>query len=167
MNDTKQNVKDAFSGESQASCKYLAFARRAEEEGQKGVANLFRAAAAAEIVHARNHLSVLQEIKSTVDNLKAAYDGEHYEFAQMYPKFLVQSKQQKFGNATGSFHWANEVEKVHGTLYQEAIQIIESGQDFAEMYYHVCDRCGYTSKENAPEKCPVCGAKRDLFFRVG
>jgi len=92
MAKTTDNLQQAFAGESQANRKYLFFAEKAEEEGQKQIARLFRAAAEAETVHARNHLRVLQGIKPTKDNLSAAIGGEHHEFTQMYPGFIKEAE---------------------------------------------------------------------------
>ena len=166
MSETEKNLKEAFAGESQANRKYLAFAKKAEQEGFKGVANLFKAAAAAETVHAHNHLEVLKGVNSSLENLKEAFSGEHHEFSIMYPEFIAKSKEEKIGAATRSFHWANEVEKIHGNLYQEAINMMESGGVLAEKDYYVCEKCGYTIADAAPDKCPVCGAKKNEFFKV-
>jgi rubrerythrin len=166
MGETEKNLKEAFAGESQANRKYLAFAKKAEAEGYKGVAKLFRAAAEAETIHAHNHLEVLQGVKSTLENLKEAFGGEHHEFTEMYPAFLAKSKEEKVGAATKSFHWANEVEKVHGALYQEAIDAMVAGSPISEKDYYLCDKCGYTIAGAAPDKCPVCGAKKESFFKV-
>jgi len=166
MSETEKNLWAAFAGESQANRKYLAFAKKAEDEGFKGVAKLFRAVAAAETIHARNHLEVVGGIKSTLENLKAAYGGEHHEFTIMYPEFLAKSKEEKEGNATRSFHWANEVEKVHGGLYEEAIKLAEGGGGLPEKDYYLCEKCGYTIADAAPDKCPVCGAKKEAFFKA-
>ena len=95
MSESEKNLREAFAGESQANRKYLAFAKKAEAEGSKGVAKLFRAAAAAETVHAHNHLEVLQGVKSTLENLKEAYGGEHFEFTKMYPVFIEKAKEEK------------------------------------------------------------------------
>ena len=92
MGSTLDNLKEAFAGESQANRKYLAFAKKADEEGLPQAARLFRAAAAAETVHAHNHLKVIGDVKSTMENLKAAYEGEHHEFTTMYPEFLEKAK---------------------------------------------------------------------------
>jgi len=164
MSETENNLKQAFAGESQANRKYLAFAKKADEEGYPGVAKLFRAAAAAETIHAHNHLEVLKGIKSTLENLKEAYGGEHHEFSEMYPGFLETSKAEKNNAATRTFHWANEVEKVHGKLYKEVIKAMESGQPVAEKDYYICPKCGYTIADAPPDKCPVCGAKKETFF---
>lgn len=166
MSQSTKNLQTAFAGESQANRKYLAFAKKAEEEGHSGVAKLFRAAAAAETVHAHNHFNVLKGVNSTLDNLKAAYDGEHFEFSKMYPEFLEASKKEGANEATQTFYWANEVEKVHGRLYQKAIETIQAGEAVAERDYYVCQKCGYTAEDGAPDTCPVCAASRDMFNKV-
>jgi rubrerythrin len=166
MSDTEKNLKEAFAGESQANRKYLAFAKKADDEGFKGVARLFRAVAAAETVHAHNHLAVLQGVKSTLENLREAYGGEHYEFTEMYPAFLEKSKAEKLSAATKTFYWANEVEKVHGALYEDVIKTLESGGSVAEKSYYVCEKCGYTIADAPPDKCPICSAKKEAFFKV-
>ncbi|MEJ2716826.1 MAG: rubrerythrin family protein [Deltaproteobacteria bacterium] len=166
MSKSEKNLKEAFAGESQANRKYLAFAKKADDEGHKGVAKLFRAAAEAETVHALNHFDVLGGVKSTIENLKEAYNGEHYEFSTMYPAFLADAKEEKAGNATKTFHWANEVEKVHGALYEQALKTLEAGDDLPEKDYYICCKCGYTIADAAPDKCPVCGAKKEAFFKA-
>ena len=88
MGETEKNLKDSFAGESKANRKYLAFAKKAEEEGLKGIARIFRVAAAAETIHAMNHLDALNFVKTTKENLKASTEGEEYEFEEMYPNFI-------------------------------------------------------------------------------
>lgn len=166
MSDTDKNLRDAFAGESQANRKYLAFAQKAEEEGHRGVARLFRAVAAAETIHAHSHLAEMGGIKSTLDNLKAAYDGEHFEFTKMYPEFIEKAKEEKQGGARKTFYYANEVEKGHGQLYEGAIAAVEDGKAFPDRNYYVCKTCGYTVADAAPDKCPICSAKKDAFFLV-
>ncbi|MBM3302048.1 MAG: rubrerythrin family protein, partial [Deltaproteobacteria bacterium] len=94
MTKTKENLKAAFAGESQANRKYLAFAKKAEDEGYTQVAKLFRAAAAAETVHAHNHLRIMGGIKTTAENLQEAVEGETYEFKTMYPEFLADAAEE-------------------------------------------------------------------------
>ncbi len=166
MSETEKNLRDAFAGESQANRKYLAFAKKAEADGLKGVAKLFRAAAAAETIHAHNHLEVLKGVNSTLENLKEAYGGEHYEFTKMYPVFIAKAKEEKIGAATKSFHWANEVEKGHGALYDDAIKVLEAGGTVPEKDYYICEKCGYTIAGSPPEVCPVCAAKKEAFFKA-
>ena len=166
MGETKKNLEAAFAGESQANRKYLEFAKKADEDGHKGIGRLFRAAAAAENVHAHNHLNVLKGVQGTLDNLKAAYEGEHHEFSAMYPEFLEAAKKENDKEALQTFYWANEVEKVHGQLYQKAIDSLKAGKDIAANSFYVCQRCGYTAENGAPDACPVCGAGKELFTKV-
>jgi len=166
MSKTGDNLQDAFSGESQASRKYLYFAEKADDEGHKQIARLFRAASEAETVHARNHLRVMQKIKSTNDNLKAAIGGENYEFTKMYPEFIKQAEAEGNNKAKGSFDLANKVEQVHHRLYQEALSMLEKSQTMTEKPIYVCQICGNTVEGEAPEKCPICGAPKKMFKRI-
>ena len=166
MGKTQDNLNDAFAGESQANRRYLFFADRADEEGHPVIARLFRAAADAETVHARNHLKVMGGVKSTKDNLKAAISGEHHEFTQMYPGFIGQAKDEGNTEAEVSFDLANKVEKIHYALYEKALKALDGGEPLKNEPYFVCRRCGYTIGGEAPEKCPVCGASRKMFKRV-
>jgi len=163
MSKTEQNLKDAFSGESQANRKYLAFAQKAEAEGHTQVAKLFRAAAEAETVHAINHLRELGGIQSTDKNLSTALSGESYEFQKMYPQMIADAKAEGIQGALRSFTLANEVEKVHAALYEKAIKNLDRSVDAD---YWVCQVCGYTAEGEAPDECPVCKAKKQAFKRV-
>ncbi|MCC7573318.1 MAG: rubrerythrin family protein [Candidatus Methanofastidiosum sp.] len=160
---TKKNLMEAFAGESQANRKYLAFASTADQEGYPGVAKLFRAAAAAETVHAHAHLRALGEIKTTKDNLMEAISGETHEFVSMYPKMIEEAKAEGEKIAEKSFVFANEVEKIHAGLYKNALDTIDK---FPVKDYYVCSVCGYTIADEAPEKCPVCGAMKKAFNKV-
>ncbi len=162
---TEQNLMDAFAGESQANRKYLAFAKKADQQGFAQVAKLFRAAAEAETVHAHAHLRVLGGIGDTKDNLKEAVAGETHEFKSMYPDMIEEAVREENKAAERSFRYANEVEKIHAELYQKALDGIEGPQQEVECYY-VCSVCGYTCEEEPPETCPVCNAKAKAFFRV-
>ena len=166
MSSTIENLETAFAGESQANRRYLFFADKADKEGLPQIARLFRAAADAETVHARNHLQTLGGVKSTKENLEAAIGGEHYEFTAMYPGFIEQAKAEKNEGAEQSFVWANKVEKVHHTLYEKAHKSLEAGEQLKDEPYFVCQGCGFTTGGAAPEKCPVCGASREMFKRV-
>jgi len=166
MSDTKSNLEAAFAGESQANRKYLFFAEKADAEGHQQVARLFRAAAEAETVHARNHLKALDGIKSTADNLKAAVGGEQYEFTEMYPGFIKQAKSEGKGDAERSFDLANRVEQIHHGLFRSALEKLEQGQASEGGKFYVCQVCGYTVEGEAPDRCPVCGAARKMFKAV-
>ena len=163
---TQENLQVAFAGESQANRRYLFFAEKADEEGYKQIARLFRAAADAETAHARNHLRVMQGIKSTRDNLLAAIDGENHEFTEMYPAFIKQAESEGEDKAKDSFDLANRVEQIHHSLYKAALTMLEKGQVMDEKPFYVCQYCGNTIEGEAPEKCPICGAPRSKFKRI-
>jgi rubrerythrin len=163
MATAEEYLKEAFAGESQANRTYLAFAEKADREGQPQAARLFRAAAAAETVHAHSHLRALKGIGSTQDNLKEAIAGETHEFKSMYPEMLEQAKAEGHKDAERSFRFALEVEKVHGALYQNMLDNLGSTGDFP---YYVCPVCGYTTERGAPDTCPVCNTKGSMFKKV-
>ncbi|MGB9497225.1 MAG: rubrerythrin [Deltaproteobacteria bacterium] len=163
MTKTEQNLLEAFAGESQANRRYLAFAKRAEKEGYSQVAKLFRAVAEAETVHALTHLRVLGQVKSTAENLGAAIEGETHEFTSMYPAMIDTAKEEGNKAAELAFSYANHVEKVHADLYQKALDNMEA---LEETDYYVCSVCGYTCENGPPDRCPVCGAKSQAFFKV-
>jgi rubrerythrin len=166
MSKAEEGLKEAFAGESQANRKYLAFAEKADKEGFSQIAKVFRAAAAAETVHAHNHLRVLGGIKSTKENIQAAIEGEHYEFTKMYPEFLEAAKAEGNKDAERTFNYANEVEKVHHKLYNAALESIEKGKDLEKGDIYICPVCGYTHEGNLPDKCPVCGAAKKVFKKI-
>jgi rubrerythrin len=165
MASAEDYLKEAFAGESQANRKYLAFADKADKDGYRQAARLFRAAAAAETIHAHNHLRALKAIGTTEDNLKDAIKGETHEFKSMYPEMLKQAKSEGHADAERSFGYALEVEKVHGRLYQEMLDNLEKAgkEDYP---YYVCPVCGHTVGKEAPETCPICGTKGSMFKRI-
>lgn len=164
MSQTEQNLQEAFAGESQANRKYLAFAKKADQEGFPQAAKLFRAAAEAETVHAHAHLRVLKGVKSTAENLKEAIAGETHEFKSMYPEMIDTAKSEGDKAALRSFTYANEVEEIHADLYQKALDSLDNPET-VECYY-VCAVCGYTCENEPPETCPVCSANIKAFSRV-
>jgi rubrerythrin len=160
---TMDNLKEAFAGESQANRKYLAFAKKADEEGYAQVAKLFRAAADAETVHAHAHLGVMKGVGSTEDNLHQAIDGETEEFESMYPGMMEEAKSEGNDAAYQSFAYANAVEKIHAGLYQKALDNLGSNET---VDYYVCQYCGNTVEGEAPDKCPICGAPKNMFKKI-
>ncbi len=164
MSKSEQFLKEAFAGESQANRKYLAFAEKANQEGLAQVARMFRAAAAAETVHAHSHLRAMKGIRSTKENLQEAIAGETHEFKKMYPEMIAAAKAEGHKAAERTFSYANEVEKVHAELYQELLDNLGGKQE--EYPYYVCPVCGHTVEKAAPEICPVCGAKGAMFQKV-
>ncbi len=166
MSKSTESLKKAFAGESQANRRYLAFARKAEEEGYQQIAKLFRAAAEAETIHALNHLRITGEIKSTSENLDAAVSGETFEYKKMYPEYLSIAKQERKQRAAWSFDVANKVEKVHAGLFSRAADAVRNNKKLAKIDYYVCNVCGNTVEGVAPEKCPICGASKTEFSKV-
>jgi rubrerythrin len=163
MSKTEKNLEEAFAGESQANRKYLAFAVKADKEGFSQVAKLFRAAAAAETVHAHAHLRVLGGIKGTEDNLKEAVGGETHEFTNMYPQMIEDAKEEGNNAARMSFQFANAVEKIHAELYEKALKAMGN---LEKTDYYVCDVCGNTVEGQAPDKCPICAASKDHLIKI-
>ncbi|MHC4778538.1 MAG: rubrerythrin family protein [Planctomycetota bacterium] len=161
--NTEKNLKEAFAGESQANRKYLAFAKKADQEGHGAVANLFRAAAAAETVHAHAHLRAMKGVGATEENLKEAIGGETHEFKSMYPPMLETAKEEELKAAEKSFEFALAVEKVHAALYQKALDLLGKNEDTT---YYVCSICGNTVEGEPQGSCPICGAAKEAFFLV-
>jgi len=170
---TKDNLRNAFSGESQAKMRYEVYSEVAENEGYPNVARLFEAISYAEKVHATNHLrrspeeagsSVAESpygVGDTVANLQKGIDGETFEIQEMYPAYLEVAKLQGEGAAKKSFEWALfewalKAEKIHAKMYQDAKDEVEQGNDPDIGEVHVCSVCGHTVEGEAPDVCPVC-----------
>lgn len=164
MTQTIDNLKIAFAGESQANRKYLAFAKKADDEGFPQIAKLFRAVAEAEAIHAANHLKALGEVKSTAENLQAAMGGENNEVVSMYPPMVAEAEAASQKQAARSFRWAMEVEKGHEILYRQALERL--GQETSPVDYYLCPICGYTHEGSVTEACPVCGTLPQRFIQM-
>ncbi len=160
---TNDNLMAAFAGESQANRKYLAFSQKAEKEGYKNIARLFKAVAEAETIHALKHLEVAGKVKSTLENLETAVEGEHYEFTTMYPEFIQDAKNEDQAKAIKSFEFANEAEKVHGKTFEELKALVENGNDMEDKEINLCPVCGWVGAGDAPERCPICNASAKVF----
>ena len=165
MATTQENLKEAFAGESQAFQKYTAFAEKAEREGLKNIARLFRTTAQAERIHAAGHLQALEGLGSTVENLKAAIGGETYEFSNMYPPMLKQAESDNH-KAKRMFKYAVDAEAVHAKLYSLALEAAQKGQDLTVTDFYLCPVCGYIELGKAPEECPICGTKSSKFVLI-
>jgi rubrerythrin len=160
---TEKNLAEAFAGESQANRKYLAFAKKADEEGYPQAAKLFRAAADAETVHAHNHLRAMKGINSTKENLEAAVSGETFEFKDMYPKMIEEASAEDQSEARLSFNFANKVEAIHADLYQNYLDSLGNNADTP---IFVCQVCGNTVEGAAPDKCSICGNPKEMFNEI-
>jgi len=166
MTKTEENLQEAFGGESQANRRYTFFAEKADKEGHPQIARLFRAAADAETVHARNHFNAMDGVGSTKENLTAGVIGEHREYTRMYPPFIVQAREDEYRRAEITFDYANQVEEVHYNLFQEAVKALDAGQGFKDEPYYVCQVCGNTVPGAAPDRCPICNAPASSFKQV-
>ena len=163
MAKTSENLQAAFAGESQANRKYLAFAKKADDEGYEQAARLFRAAAAAETIHAHSHFRVMNGVKSTKENLETAIQGETYEYKEMYPEMLKAAKSEGSKGAETSFNNACQVEVIHAGLYKKMLDNLGSKE---KVKYYVCEVCGNTVEGRAPDKCPICGALKKKFQKI-
>lgn len=176
---TSDFLHSAYGGESMAHMRYLIWGDMAEKEGFPNVARLFRAVSFAEQVHASNHF---REIggdiadatvaaggvfgpNKTVDNLQGAINGELHEVEQMYPVYLNTAEFQKEAGAQHSFHFALEAEKQHAELFGKALAAVKAGKDMELTAIYVCPVCGHTILDNPPERCPVCGAKKEAYHK--
>ena len=160
---TMDNLKDAFAGESRANRKYLAFAQKADEEGFGQAAKLFRAAAA-ETIHAHNHLKVMGGVNSTKENIQEAIKGETHEYTKMYPEMIMEAEKEGDSQAAvRSFNLANKVESIHASLYQKALDHLGNNEP---VDYYVCRICGNTVENSAPDKCHICNAPGSMFVKI-
>lgn len=166
MTKTEENLKSAFAGESQANRMYLAFAKKAEEEGLTQIAKLFKAAAEAETFHALNHLRVMAQVKSTIENLETAVSGETYEFKKMYPDFIAEAKKEGNKQAQISFDYANKVEQIHASFYQKALDALKNNKELVKTDYYVCPICGNTFEGSSLDRCPICATPKEKFLKI-
>ena len=160
---TEENLKAAFAGESQAHMKYRIFSDVASQENKPNLSRLFLAISDAERIHATNHFRVLNLVKESSSNIQTCIDGENYEIDEMYPAFNDVAKLQKEAGAERSTHTAWEAEKIHSALYQKAKQAIDAKKDVDAEDIFICQVCGYTIEDSAPDKCPICGAPEEQF----
>ncbi len=166
MTTTNDNLKTAFAGESQANRKYLAYAQKADKDGYPQIARLFRAAAEAETVHALGHFNNMGGVGSTRENLEAAVKGETYEYTEMYPPMVDQARAEGHKGKT-LLDFANRAEKVHAGLFAQALAAMKAGKDLSKMDVYLCPVCGDVEFGEAPEKCPICGAPKARFEKLG
>lgn len=145
---------------------YLAFAHKADAEGKPNIARLFRAAAAAETVHAHAHLRAMGGVNDTVANLETAVAGEGHEFKDMYPPFVAEAAKEGHTQAESSFTFALAVEKIHHDLYTTALEAAQKGADLEAQNIYVCAVCGNTVYGEAPERCPICGVPASKFNEI-
>jgi rubrerythrin len=177
---TIKNLKAAITGETTASAKYAAYAKKAKDEGYSKIALLFEAASKSENIHAGNHRAALEqlgvkmdkvtpkfEVKSTKENLQDAINGESYEVSTMYPDFIKTADKNKVNIALLSFNYAYQTEKKHKALYQNALEKLNAGkQEVLSSKYMVCSTCGNTYDGEAPSRCGISMTPRDRFLTI-
>jgi len=177
---TIKDLKAAITGESTASAKYAAYAKKAKDEGYNKIALLFEAASKSESIHAGNHRAALEqlgesmdkvtpkfEVKSTKENLQDAIKGESYEVATMYPGFIKTANMNKVNISLISFNYAFQTEKKHKVLYEHALQTLEAGKENTlASKYMVCSTCGNTYDGEAPNRCGISMTPKDRFITI-
>ncbi|MBF2021786.1 MAG: rubrerythrin [Hydrococcus sp. C42_A2020_068] len=170
---TLKNLEIAYNGESSAHVIYLDYAKKADEEGYKGVASLFRAAARAEEIHRENHAKVIKEmggtpqntiatpeVKFTQENLQHAIKGESYERDTMYPDFIKEANAKGKKNAVQTFTYAKNAEAGHAKLYTEALNNLDAWKEPKQFY--VCSVSGQTAMNANETNCTVDGVKKPV-----
>lgn len=166
---TEQNLMEAFSGESQARNKYTYFASKAKKEGYTQIAALFEETAANEKEHAKIWFKLLHGgMGSTEENLKAAAEGENYEWTDMYAKFAKEAHEEGFGDIAFLFEEVAKIEKEHEARYATLLKNLKEDKIFnkPEEVTWVCRNCGHVhTGTEAPEVCPVC-VHPQAYFEV-
>ncbi len=175
---TLDNLQAAYDGESNANARYIAFAKKADEEGYLGAGSLFRAAAHAEGVHVARLAEVIKklggvpkadikapEVKTTRENLDAALKGESYERDTMYPAFIKQARAERNTDALRVFNFAKSAETEHAKFYQAALNALDSWKA-AKKDFFVCNHCGFTVEKVTFDKCPVCFEPISEYVKV-
>lgn len=165
---TEQNLQTAFAGESQARNKYTYFAEKAKEEGYVQIAKIFKETAKNEREHAKLWFKLLHggKIEDTAANLKAAAEGENYEWTDMYANFAKEAKEEGFNDIAFLFEKVAKIEAEHEERYKQLLANLEGGKVFEkeEKVTWQCINCGFTcNTEKAPELCPVCKYKKAFF----
>ena len=160
---TEANLINAFAGESQAHMRYEIFAQQAEKENTPNIAKLFRAIAYSEQIHATNHFKTLGELGDTKSNLSKAITGENFEIVEMYPAYTVVAEHQNEKEAQKVFNWAREAEETHEQMFAEAKNAVKEGRDIELTQIHICSICGFTTSDDVPDRCPICGVSADKF----
>lgn len=177
---TIENLQAAFKGETTASAKYAAYSKKAEKDGYREIALLFKAASKAENVHANNHKSVLEDagtkvpvitpefiVKSTKENLEDAIKGESYEAATMYPEFLKDANSSGNQLALISLNYAFETEKKHKVMYEKALTALGNNTvKSLSVVYYVCPTCGNTYDTTPPKRCGISMTSSEKFTKI-
>ncbi|MCR5462006.1 MAG: rubrerythrin family protein [bacterium] len=163
---TEKNLKEAFAGESQARNKYTYFASVAKKEGYEQIAAIFEATANNEKEHAKMWFKELQGIGTTAENLKAAAEGENFEWTDMYERMAKEAEEEGFKAIAIKFRMVGAIEKEHEKRYLALLNNIEMQKVFekSEETMWECRNCGHlVIGKKAPQICPVCAHPQSYF----
>ena len=176
---TEQNLLKAFAGESQARMRYDYFAKQAKKEGLEQIAAIFEETAINEKAHAKQFFKLLEggmteitatypagKIGTTLENLKAAADGENEEWTELYPEFAKIAEEEGFNKVANTFKMIAKVEKEHEERYRTLYENLEAGKVFErnDKIYWKCRNCGYVHEgKKAPKICPACDHPQSYF----
>jgi rubrerythrin len=160
MEEVKQALHQAYTGEAKAGLRLRVYAEKAREEGYPQLAKLFEVISFSEELHGKRALRLLKEIKGTQENLSDSFDSETKVAGVAYDEFIKLA--EKVGDQAASlfFSQSRDVESTHAELYKEAMGHLLKDR---ETTYHVCKACGYVGDGALPEECPICGAEKDQF----
>lgn len=177
---TVNNLITAYTGETTASAKYAAYAKKAQEEGFTQIALLFKATSASEKIHANNHRSVLEDmgqtvpdvkpqytVRTTKENLADAITGESYEITTMYPEFLTAANAADNQLALTSLNYAYRTEQRHKPLYEKALAALQNNEmKSLSAEYYVCPTCGNTYDSVPPKRCRISMTNSERFVKI-
>ena len=163
---TEKNLQAAFAGESQARNNYTYFASVAKNVGFEQIAAIFEATANNEKEHAKMWFKELGALGGTAENLKAAAEGENYEWTDMYATFAEEAEEEGFTAIAAKFRMVAKIEKSHEERYLALLNNVEMQKVFekAEETMWECRNCGHLVMGNkAPQVCPVCAHPQSYF----
>lgn len=163
---SQANLMAAFSGESMARTKYDLYAREAEKEGYRRIAETFYETARNEMAHAKLWLKWLGKLGNTDANLQDGIGGEHFEWTDMYAKFEKEAREEGFKDLANLFHLVAGVEKTHEERYSETLTLLQNGESFHRPgpTQWICTNCGYIHEgTDAPQLCPLCEHPQAFF----
>jgi rubrerythrin len=160
----RDTIHQAYAGESKAALRLKAYAEQADAEGYTQLAKLFRVISFSEEIHGKRALRLLQNIRSTEENLKASFESETRVAEVAYDEFIRRAEEAGDKASSLYFSQSRDAEEIHSRLYKEAMEHVREER---ETTYYVCSVCGYVSDGFLPDECPICGAKKERFGKFG
>lgn len=161
MSDMRDALYQAYTGEAKAALRLKVYADKAEREGYSQMARLFRVIAFSEEIHGKRALKLLQEVKSTEENLAASFESEQHVAEVAYDQFVKMAEAEGNKAAVLHFSQSRDVEEIHAKLYKEAMNHF---MEERETSYYVCKVCGFVSDGVLPDECPICNARKEQFM---